>query len=127
MRRSETKTGDSALLAALASGRSVNEAAKAAGISRATVYRRLEESDFKNELDRVRRETLDRTTAQLSEAGLAAVKTLRELLKSGKELVRLSAARCILEVGDRYRTALDVDDRLSVLESSLSLENKGGR
>ncbi|MBI2061982.1 MAG: tyrosine-type recombinase/integrase [Nitrospirae bacterium] len=93
MSRSETKNEDAALLAALAAGKSVDECAKATGVSRATAYRRLDDPAFKAELDRLKRDILDRTMAQLSEAGLEAVKTLRSLMSHGKESARLDAGK----------------------------------
>ena len=121
----ERKNADFALATALAAGATVESAAAHAKVSPATVYRRLQQPAFRAQVEEVRRETLERTTLQLSTAGLRAVTTLLDLLNARSEMVRLGAARAVLELGTRLRESLELEQRLAALEAQL--DQRGGR
>lgn len=89
--------GDDKLFAALVSGCHIQNAARAAGISERTAYRRLEDPKFRAQLERSRRALRESVLARLSDAGLDAISTLVDLLESEDENVRLKAAKTILE------------------------------
>src|SRR4029077_506123 len=72
---------DALLLMALACGATIANAATSAGISQATVYRRLREPDFQRELNKTKSEMVRRTADMLTAAGGEAVKALLALLK----------------------------------------------
>ena len=118
----ERKNADFALVTALAAGATVEAAAAHAKVSPATVYRRLQQPEFRTRVEEVRRETLERTTAQLSATGLQAVTTLRNLLNADSEHVRLGAARGILELGTRLRESLELEQRLAALEAASGMQ-----
>jgi hypothetical protein len=112
---------------ALACGATVENAARQAGISPATAYRRLAEPAFRQRLQQLRGDMVSRTAGTLTAAASEAVRTLLELLKStASAAVRLGAARAVLEMGMRVREAADLEERLAALEKAVA-ESKGDR
>lgn len=107
---------------ALAAGSTPTEAAKRAGVSRRTAYRRLEDPRFRDQITQ-ERDTLVRTAlGRLSDASLDATDTLRELATGTQTppAVRVSAARAILDIGLRLREQTQILDRLETLEANQS-------
>lgn len=94
---------DSALVAALAAGSTTKDAAKTAGVSESTIYRRLREPEFRGAVSEARRVMIEQAVGALSDASSAAVTTLKGLLEADAETVKLGAARAILELGARLR------------------------
>lgn len=108
---------DSTLAGGLAMGKTVEEAAKAAGVSPATAFRRLQEPTFKAEVGRLRSAMLERALGTLSEASTLAAMTLSDLASGAEsETVRLGAAKAVLEIGTRLREHVDFDERIAALE-----------
>jgi hypothetical protein len=110
------RNADAALLAALASGRSIADAAKLAGISESTARRRCRDQAFADELAKVHAEALQQAMALLTEGTVAASMTLRTLLFNAPPTVRLGAARSVIELGETLRKSGDYEKRLSALE-----------
>jgi signal transduction protein with GAF and PtsI domain len=73
---------DERLLMSLASGISADAAAQSVGMNKRTVYRRLTDPDFRRRLIELRADLAMRTSAMLTAASTALVKTL---LAPGKE------------------------------------------
>lgn len=118
-RKPSRRDADAALLAALAGGATRADAAKAAGVSEATVYRRLGESEFRTALDARRAEIVEQATARLLDASTEAINTLRALLDDESSNVRLGAARALLDQAQRWRSAEDTELRIAELEERL--------
>jgi molybdenum-dependent DNA-binding transcriptional regulator ModE len=117
MKRSYHKKGDQELLLALACGASVESAARKAGVSVRTAYRRLENPQFRQRLQALRTSMVQRAAGTLIAAGLEATKTLLALLQPPNTgAVRLGAARTVLEVGVKMREVSDLEERLANLE-----------
>jgi hypothetical protein len=88
-------------IGALLAGSTVTDAAKSAGVSRATVHRWLsDDPDFMAAYNMARREAAEARRQRLSGMGLEAVETLRELLtdRDTPPAVRLRAAMEVLQV-----------------------------
>ena len=119
---------DPALIAALAGGATIAEAAIRAGVSERTVYRRLEDADFRASVQQARADLVTQAVARLAEAGGEAVATLRALLGEGTlPAVRLGAARAVLELGTKLRESEELERRLSELEAALEAQQASGR
>ena len=115
---------DEALVLALACGATVENAARTAGVSLRTVYRRLAEPAFRTRLQGARAEMVQRATAMLTAAALEAVKTLLVLQQASvSAAVRLGAARAILELGAKLREVADLEARLAALEQQMAMAN----
>jgi hypothetical protein len=93
------KTADDALIAALAGGATVAEAATQAGISERTAWRRLQDDAFRQRLDAARQQTVQVAVDTLSKGSTRAARTLVALLSRRQcPSTRLAAARAILEL-----------------------------
>jgi HEAT repeat protein len=115
----DRKNADSSLVTALACGGTVEATAKSAGVSEATVYRRLREPAFRQRVAEARAEMVSRAVARLSATSTLAADTLRKLLDAKAETVRLGAARAILELGGKLREQEDLTERIAALEARL--------
>ncbi len=118
---------DSALVAALAGGATVQDAASSAGIAARTAYRRLKEPEFRRQVDEARAALIGQAIARLSAASTDAVSTLKDLLTAESETVRLGAAKAILDLGLRLRGHEDLAERVAALEGQLGAEQGGTR
>ena|SRR5579871_4619234 len=121
MRTGRKRKADAGLVLALACGASPEHAAQKAGLSVRTVYRRLGEAPFREQVQQVRAEMVRRAAGLLTAAGLTSIKTLTELQESASsETVRLGAARAVLELGSKLRDTAELHDRVATLEARLA-------
>src|SRR5262245_7059339 len=125
MQRDETSSCQKErLLLALLAGRTPDEAASEAGISRATAWRCRQAPKFQQRLNRARQELfragLDRLTSGLTEA----VDTLRRNLSCGVPAAENAAAARMLEVALRYQDAMDLANRVAALEEQLAKQKQ---
>jgi len=114
-------------LQALASGRSVKQAATEAGLSERTVYRRLADHGFQKRLQARRDDRLTSALGELVDAAGDAVSTLKHLLNSDEERVRLAAAKALLEQLLKLRDTVTLEQRLQALERNQQAANGKGR
>jgi hypothetical protein len=117
--------GDELLVSALAAGRSVEQAAEAAGVSARTAYRRLADPAFARRLAQARDTLITSALGELVECASEAVATLRALLQAEDERVRLGAAKGTLEQLLRLRETLTLSQRLAQPERTLA--SRSGR
>ncbi len=68
-------------LLALACGYSLENAAREAGVSESTAYRRMADAEFTRQLQAMRADMVQRTAGALTAAATEAVRTLLDLLK----------------------------------------------
>ena len=122
----QRKKAEDALLLALACGATVEAAGRQCGLSERTIYRRLREPDFRQRLQDLRTDMVQRTAGMLTAAAGEAVKTLLALQKEATPpSTRLGAARAVLELGVKFRETVELEERLAALEKHLP--NQGGR
>jgi len=108
---------DDRLIAALARGRTHEQAADDAGVSVRTVSRRLTDPTFKLWVHEARRELLTVATSRLCDAAGDAIDVLRALINdSESEHVKLGAARSLLQLLLPLREQLDLEERILALE-----------
>ena len=125
----DRKNADAALLAALAGGATVREAARTARVSERTLYGRRGDDSFRRQLAAARAEMIDRAIGTLARASSAAATTLARLLEADSESVRLGAARTVLELAVKLHESEEIEERLRCLEEQRDLGNvwKGAR
>ncbi len=112
----QTKAATSLLLA-LACGATVEQATRQTGLSERTIYRRLKNRSFREELNAIRDDMVRRSAGMLTAAAGEAVKTLVQLMGSGvPPATRLGAARAILEIGIKVREVSELAERVAALE-----------
>jgi hypothetical protein len=92
-----TKDIDEQLALALAIGGTVADAARTVNCCEKTVRRRLKDEKFRQGIVALRNEMVSRAVGRLSGLGILAADTLHNLLSSGSEKIRLSAARAGLD------------------------------
>jgi hypothetical protein len=114
------KRAEELLLAALAAGSPIEQAAQAAGLSARTAYRRLADPAFCGRLAGVRDELVAEALGELVGCAGEAVTTLRRLLHAENEHVQLGAARTLLDQLLRLREALELAERVAALERRLA-------
>lgn len=108
---------DELVVAALAAGASYAEAGKAAGISKATVARRMSEPAFRGQVIEAREQMIDQVRGALSDAAPAAAAALMVLAAdASSESVRLGAASRLLDLVLRRRPGFDT---LTTAEAAL--------
>jgi hypothetical protein len=110
------RKGEAALLVALASGMTVRDAAVAAGIGERTATRRVTDPGFRRQVAQLRANMVQRALGRLADASVQAVDTLRALLSAEADTVKLGAARAILELGNRLRETVELEERIAALE-----------
>ena len=116
MAGSGRRNADDALAVALASGRTVREAAAAAGIAERTATRRAADPAFRRTVTALRGEMVQRALGRMTDGMTEAADTLRALLLAESEAVRLGAARAIHELGCKLRESADLAERVAALE-----------
>jgi hypothetical protein len=122
-----SRRGDELLLRALAAGSSVEDAARTAGVSVRTAYRRLADPVFSRKLAEARDELIAAALTELVQSASEAVATLRGLLGASDERVRLGAAKSTLDQLLRLRETLALSQRLATLERAMQHQNRSGR
>ena len=116
MAQNGTVGDDLTLALALASGASVPDAARQAGMAVRTVYRWLARPEFRHRVARIQQSITRRAVGRISDGMSEAADALRELLKCEDHAVRLRAARALFEVGTRLRDTVELEARLVDLE-----------
>jgi hypothetical protein len=119
------KNVDDALVLALATGLSVPAAAQRAGASERTAYRRLDDPAFRSRIAEVRSALFAETVGRLAALAGKAADALGELLTSDRDLVKLQAAKGVLELGPKLREAGELAERLDALERRMTGGDKG--
>jgi hypothetical protein len=110
------KAADAALVVHLASGVSPAGAAKLAGVSEATCYRRLTDPGFRQRVEAARATFWERALGILSKGAAESAIVLRKLLRSEDGRIKLQAAKILIEQGCRIREQVDIAQRIAALE-----------
>lgn len=109
-------SADELLIAALAGGKTNEQAATASGVSVRTVRRRKKEPEFMRRVRQARAEMVAAASGKLADHMTAATDTLVTLLTDPDSGVKLRAATKIVELGLRATEVVDLEQRLAELE-----------
>jgi hypothetical protein len=111
------KFSDDSLLKLLACGATVESAARKLGVAERTVYRRSNKPGFREHLQKLRDEIVERNANTASALGTEAIKTLYELMSPGQpSTVRLHASEKVLKMGIKLQEHADLTKRVTALE-----------
>ena len=101
---------------------SIAGAAKAAGVSEASLLRWLKEETFATDYRTARRQAVEVAIGLLQKASGAAVATLVSIMQDAEKAgsVRVSAARSVLDMAFKGMELQDMEVRLGVLETALA-------
>ena len=123
MQQDETSAGKrERLLLALLAGQTPDEAAAAAGVSRATAWRWRQTKKFQRRLSAARDELLRAGVDRLVAGVAEAADTLRRNLTCGVPAAENSAAAKLLDGALRYQDALDLAARVTALEEQAAAQ-----
>jgi hypothetical protein len=113
---------EAAAIAALLTESTLDQAARAAGISAATLFRWLKEDAFRARYAEARRDAFGQAIARLQQASSAAVDALLAIAGDAEApaAARVSAASRILEHATKAIELEDVTKRLNELEQALA-------
>ncbi|MSR54227.1 MAG: hypothetical protein EXS09_13180 [Gemmataceae bacterium] len=110
----------SLLLHGLVSGKSVAQAAEAAGVSLKTAYRQLNKPEFRERLNQLRGYMLAGATSRMANGMDHAVDALFTLLNDENSSIRIRASRAIIGLGLKMRDAVETNERLTEVERELA-------
>ena len=110
---------DEALVALLAGGATVREAAATSGVSERTIARRLKEPAFCQRVSEVRSALVASAAGRLAGGMSEAADVLRDQLKSADPHVRHKSAVKLIELTLRVQEVTELRQRLDELEQRL--------
>ncbi|HEX9059836.1 MAG TPA: hypothetical protein VF941_06630 [Clostridia bacterium] len=112
-------------LSALLTERTVQAAAKIAGVSESSLWRWLREDDFQKEFKALKREVVAISVTKLQKSSATAVETLESIMEDTESPAgaRVSEARTVLEMTLKVTELEQVISRLEALEKQVG-ENR---
>lgn len=111
-------------LSALLNSASITDAATKSGLSERTLYRYLEDEDFRKEYRTARRNLVENSIGQIQAATGEAVETLRRNLSCENPSVEVRAAQIILDSAYKGVEIVDILERVEILENELEKKNQ---
>jgi hypothetical protein len=122
------RLADTALLAALVVGTPVPAAARKAGVSERTAWRRLKDPAFRQRLDEMRGCVLKTAADQAVAAVLDALVELRQIVRTHKRVNwRFKAAQAILHRAPEIHERAELEGRLRALETKAAEDDQALR
>ncbi|MDP8988942.1 MAG: helix-turn-helix domain containing protein [Acidobacteriota bacterium] len=114
-------------IAALLSHRSVDEAARAVGLTPNTLLRWLQMPEFRKEYRKARREAVHQSIARLQQATGAAATIVLKLMTDPNvpAAVKLRAAECVFDRAFKGVELEDIEARVSELERATEAAKAG--
>lgn len=110
------------LTAYVSSGFNLSETAKALGVCRQTVAKKVQTPEFQEQLSEYRNTLFRSSSQELLEATTKASKALVKLLDSSNENVRLQSAVKILNLSCDYVTIDNLEQELNSLKEIINKE-----
>lgn len=110
----------------LSSSSTVSEAAKRVGITRGTIYRWMEDDEFRAELKRQRNEAASLARAELKGLMLKSICVFAEAMEDPNPFVRLKAARDSAYIALKIEESEDLRNRIDRLDDAIHLWKEEG-
>jgi AcrR family transcriptional regulator len=120
MEHNGTPEKDAILALALASGVSIADAAAQADVGRTTVYRKLENPEFRRLVAEYRDRLIATALGRIADNLTRSADVLAQMLDSPKEYIRIRAARALFSVGMKLRDSVDLTTRMREVELELA-------
>ena len=108
----------------IAAADSIAEGARMADVHRATLYRWMEDDDFRAELSRVRTEMADLAQAEMQGQMLKAAAVIDQGLEGNISTVQLRAALVAINSAIKIRYGLNLERRLNRIDDALTMLRK---
>lgn len=103
-------------IAALVRGSTMADAARAAGVSEATLYRWMKQEDFQMEYALAKARATQLPLEKLRDAYERAIDKLVEMMTVGEDYMQLNAARTLMDASRRGPEIALIEGRLRILE-----------
>ena len=115
---------DDVIAAALAAGKTQEQAAEVAGVGRRTVVRRLTDPKFKALVTHYRQEIVNETLGLYASAGPKTLRAMEAVLDDGNAAHRdkIKAAEKIIELFLKLQSSFEVVERLKAIEDKLGID-----
>jgi AcrR family transcriptional regulator len=110
-------TNKEKVLIALLETSSIRDAAKSSGISEATIYNYLKDTEFLADYRNARRLSVETAISQMQSAASEAVERLKELQYCENPAVAARCAQIIFENAVKGMETTDILERLEILEN----------
>jgi hypothetical protein len=110
------RNADEALAVAIASGQTLLDAARSADVEERTAAQRWADASFRRRVAALRSEMVACSLGRMADGMAEAADTLRQLLQAEGESVRLGAARSILELGNKLRESVELEQQIQELQ-----------
>ena len=113
-------------IVALVSQPTIKDAAIAAGVNEATIFRWLQKKEFQEAYRAARRESVKQAIARLQQTTSEAVDTLSDVMRSATNFptARVSAAKAILDFAMKAVELEDLTLRVEELEALMSVSKQ---
>ncbi len=108
-------------LSIIAASPSVAQAARASGVGQSTIYRWMEDDDFRGELSRIRQQSAELARRELQGLMLRSVSVLADAMEDPDKAVRLRAARYAMSFAVRISEIEDLRKQVQELEEVIPL------
>lgn len=118
------ETNKEKALTALLQSASVIEAAAKSGLSPKTLYRYLEDANFKTEYKAARRKMFEQNIFKMQSLHNEAIETLKRNLYCENPSVEVRAAQIIVEANRKDFETFDILERMEILENAVKTENQ---
>ena len=103
---------------------SVSEKAKNAGVARCTLYRWLQDFNFRRTLEQACEDAMDIAHSQIQLASNQAVSVLFRALDDERPHIRLRAAEYIVKLGHDARFGQQLEEKLNLVEEAMCLKEE---
>ena len=110
-----------AALPHVAASSSLSQAARSARIGRATLYRWLQDDQFREALDRLQSEAADLARSELRALMLKGILVLSDAMDDPSSDIRLRAARATLYLALKVKDIKDMEQRLELIDEAFAL------
>jgi hypothetical protein len=120
MEQNGTLEKDSTLALALASGVSIADAAAQADVGRTTVYRKLENPNFRRLVAEYRDRLIATALGRIADNLTRGADVLAQMLDSPEPHIRIRAARALFSLGIKLRDSVDLTMRMREVELELA-------
>lgn len=110
----------------LASSPTVSEAAKRLGINRTTIYRWMEDDEFRAELQRLRKQAADLARAELKGLMLKSICVFADAMEDPNPAIRLKAARDSAYIALKIEETEALRNRIDRLDDAIHLWKEDG-
>ena len=108
----------------LVAGRTITEGAELADIGRTTLYRWLNDPEFRSEFERLRNEAAELAYVELKGLMFKAALVLGGAMEDSNPFVRLRAAQIALSTSLKANELKEIEKRLDLMEDALPLWTK---